>query len=176
MTALTIRLPNSVHLKIKELAERDNISVNQFIASAASEKMASFLTLDYLKAEAAKGNRSDFENFLNLVPNGPVQLGGLSWGGVACWLQSCFWKFTHAPTRQSAHLRRRVVGASVLPGPAQGHLAFHPVFPQYRTQPAPGFCRTKTGYQGPLNTATLLCVPGRGNWLTGSPSDPVVNA
>lgn len=75
MTALTIRLPNSVHLKIKELAERDNISVNQFIASAASEKMASFLTLDYLKAEAAKGNRSDFENFLNLVPNGPVQLG-----------------------------------------------------------------------------------------------------
>jgi HicB family len=29
MSALTIRLPNSVHQKIKELAERDQISVNQ---------------------------------------------------------------------------------------------------------------------------------------------------
>ena len=53
MTALTIRLPNSVHQKIKELAQRDDISVNQFIASAAAEKMASVMTLDYLKAEAA---------------------------------------------------------------------------------------------------------------------------
>jgi hypothetical protein len=42
-------LPNSVHQKIKELAERDDIS-NQFIASAAAEKMASVMTLDYLKS------------------------------------------------------------------------------------------------------------------------------
>ncbi|MEI8266247.1 MAG: YlcI/YnfO family protein [Betaproteobacteria bacterium] len=48
MTALTIRLPTSVHLKIKELAVRDGVSVNQFIASAVAEKMASVLTLDYL--------------------------------------------------------------------------------------------------------------------------------
>jgi predicted HicB family RNase H-like nuclease len=32
MTVLTIRLPDSVHQKIKELARRDRISVNQFIA------------------------------------------------------------------------------------------------------------------------------------------------
>ena len=37
MSALTIRLPNSVHQKIKELAARDEISVNQFIASTAAE-------------------------------------------------------------------------------------------------------------------------------------------
>ena len=67
MTALTVRLPNSVHQKIKELAERDNISVNQFIASAAAEKMASVLTLDHLKSEAAKGNRGDFDVLLGLV-------------------------------------------------------------------------------------------------------------
>jgi len=75
MTALTVRLPNSVHQKIRELAERDEISVNQFIASAVSEKMASVLTLDYLKAEAAKGQRSDFDYFLGLVPNAPVVAG-----------------------------------------------------------------------------------------------------
>jgi hypothetical protein len=54
MSALTVRLPNSV---------------NQFSASAVSEKMASVLTIDYLKAESAKGNRSDFDYFLSMVPN-----------------------------------------------------------------------------------------------------------
>jgi len=75
MTALTIRLPNSVHQKIKELAARDGVSVNQFIASAASEKMASVLTLDFLKSEAAKGKRSDFEHYLSMVPDTPAQVG-----------------------------------------------------------------------------------------------------
>lgn len=69
MTALTIRLPDSVHQKIKELAARDHISVNQFIASAASEKMASVMTLDYLRAEAAQGRREDFLAVLDAVPN-----------------------------------------------------------------------------------------------------------
>jgi len=75
MTALTIRLPNSVHQKIKELAARDGVSVNQFIASAASEKMASVLTLDFLKSEAIKGKRSDFEHYLSMVPDTPAQVG-----------------------------------------------------------------------------------------------------
>ena len=75
MAALTIRLPNSVHQKIKELAARDEVSVNQFIASAASEKMASVLTLDFLKSEATKGKRSDFEHYLSMVPDAPAQAG-----------------------------------------------------------------------------------------------------
>ena len=75
MSAITIRLPNSVHQKIKELAKRDEISVNQFIASAASEKMASVLTLDYLKTQAAMGQRGDFERYMAVVPNAPAQLG-----------------------------------------------------------------------------------------------------
>jgi len=75
MTALTVRLPNSVHQKIKELARRDDISVNQFIASAAAEKMASVLTLDYLKLEAAQGKRGDFEHYLGKAPDVRAQEG-----------------------------------------------------------------------------------------------------
>ena len=75
MTALTVRLANSVHQKIKELAARDDISVNQFIASAAAEKMASVMTLDYLRSEAGKGKRSDFEHYLGMVPDVPAQEG-----------------------------------------------------------------------------------------------------
>ena len=73
MTALTVRLSNSVHEKIKELAEREDISVNQFIASAAAEKMASVMTLDYLKSEGSRGERRDFERYLSLVSNAPAQ-------------------------------------------------------------------------------------------------------
>ena len=72
MTALTIRLPTSVHRKVKELALREEISLNQFIASAVAEKMASVLTLDYLKTEAAEGRRADFEQLLSMVPEVPV--------------------------------------------------------------------------------------------------------
>ena len=75
MTALTIRLPNSVQESIKQLARKDGISVNQFIASAAAEKMASFQTLDYLRREAALGKRENFEQFLRLVPDVPAQAG-----------------------------------------------------------------------------------------------------
>ena len=74
MTALTVRLPNSIHTKIRELAARDEISVNQFIASAAAEKLASMLTLDYLRQEAAKGRRQDFERYLNAVPDVPDEV------------------------------------------------------------------------------------------------------
>lgn len=71
MTALTVRLPNSVHAKIRELTARDEISVNRFIASAAAEKLAAMLTLDYLRQEAAHGNRQAFERYLNAVPDIP---------------------------------------------------------------------------------------------------------
>jgi predicted transcriptional regulator len=74
MTALTVRLPNSVHQKVRELAVRDDISVNQFIASAVAEKMASVLTLDFLKQEAAKGQRGDFERYLRAVPDTLAQV------------------------------------------------------------------------------------------------------
>ncbi|MBK5970402.1 MULTISPECIES: toxin-antitoxin system HicB family antitoxin [Thiorhodovibrio] len=78
MSALTVRLPNSVHQTIKELAARDEISVNQFIASAAAEKMAAVLTLDYLRTEAAKGRREDFLHLLDQVPDAPP-LAGDEW-------------------------------------------------------------------------------------------------
>jgi uncharacterized protein (DUF1778 family) len=68
MNALTIRLPDSIHKTIKKLAKREGCSVNQFLASAAAEKMSALLTLDYLRAEAAEGRREDFETFLAAVP------------------------------------------------------------------------------------------------------------
>jgi predicted transcriptional regulator len=74
MSALTIRIPESLHQNLKALAEREGVSANQFIASAVAEKMASVLTLNYLKSEAAQAKRGDFEAFLEAVPNVAVEL------------------------------------------------------------------------------------------------------
>lgn len=69
MTALTIRLPDSLHREIKQLAKAEGISLNQFLTLAAAEKMSALRTVDHLRAEAAKGSRADFEAFLTAVPD-----------------------------------------------------------------------------------------------------------
>ncbi len=69
MNALTVQFPDSLHRSIKELAAQEGYSVDQFLASAAAEKMAAIRTLDYLRAEAAQGKREDFEQFLAAVPH-----------------------------------------------------------------------------------------------------------
>lgn len=74
MSALTIRITESLDQNLKALAEREGVSANQFIASAVAEKMASVLTLNYLKSEAALAKRGDFEAFLEAMPNTPVEM------------------------------------------------------------------------------------------------------
>jgi hypothetical protein len=69
MSKLTVQLSDSLHRSIKLLAEKEGYSVDQFLASAAAEKMAALRTLDYLRNEAANGRREDFERFLGAVPD-----------------------------------------------------------------------------------------------------------
>jgi hypothetical protein len=68
MSTLTIQLPESLKKTIEELAAREGYSVSQFLASAAGEKLAVVMTMDYLRREAAAGRREDFEKYLAAVP------------------------------------------------------------------------------------------------------------
>jgi predicted HicB family RNase H-like nuclease len=47
--AMSVRLPKYLHREIKELAEEEGISMNQFIATAAAEKISSLKTVEYLE-------------------------------------------------------------------------------------------------------------------------------
>lgn len=67
MSTLSVRLPNSLHKQIKELAERDGISMNQLISSAVAEKTAALLTEEYLEQRASRGNRKKFLAVLRKV-------------------------------------------------------------------------------------------------------------
>ena len=75
MSTLTFDLPDSVKKNIEELAAREGFSVGQFLASAASEKLAVMVTMDYLRREASEGRREDFEKYLDRVPTAPPMPG-----------------------------------------------------------------------------------------------------
>ena len=69
MSTLTIQLPESLQKSIEALAAKEGYSVSQFLASAAGEKLAVVLTMDYLRREADAGRREDFEKYLAAAPN-----------------------------------------------------------------------------------------------------------
>ena len=71
MSSLTVQLPESLRKRIEALAAREGYSVSQFLASAAGEKLAVVLTMDYLRREADAGRREDFEKYLASVPDVP---------------------------------------------------------------------------------------------------------
>lgn len=67
MSTLSLRLPDSLHKKLKELARREGVSINQLISTAVAEKVSALMTLDYLEARAARGSRDKFEAVLAKV-------------------------------------------------------------------------------------------------------------
>jgi hypothetical protein len=69
MSTLTIQLPESLIKSIEALAAKEGYSVSQFLASAAGEKLAVVMTMDYLRREAGAGRREDFEKYLAAVPD-----------------------------------------------------------------------------------------------------------
>jgi predicted transcriptional regulator len=69
MGALSLRLPESLHKKLGEVAEREGVSINQFISSAVAEKMSALLTEEYLAARAKRGSRRKFEAVLARIPD-----------------------------------------------------------------------------------------------------------
>ena len=71
MSTLSLRLPESLHRKIRELAERDDISINQCIAMAVAEKTSALLTVDYLEDRGRRGSPALFDRVLARVPDVP---------------------------------------------------------------------------------------------------------
>lgn len=60
MSALSLRLPESLHKAAKTLAKKEQISINQLITLALAEKIAVLDTENYLNNRAKQGNRSKY--------------------------------------------------------------------------------------------------------------------
>jgi hypothetical protein len=69
MSTISVHLPDSLQKQLQALAERDGISIDQFIATAVAEKMAALLTEAYLEERATRGSRAKYKAALATVPD-----------------------------------------------------------------------------------------------------------
>jgi hypothetical protein len=67
MSTMSLRLPESLHRRAKELARQEGISINQLVATALAEKISALAAGEYLQNRAARGNRQKFDRALNKV-------------------------------------------------------------------------------------------------------------
>jgi uncharacterized protein (DUF1778 family) len=70
-----LRLPKSLKAGIEKLAKADGVSFNQFMVSAAAEKLSALQTADYFIARAAKGSLSRFDEIMSR-PGGEAPIPG----------------------------------------------------------------------------------------------------
>jgi hypothetical protein len=69
MGTLSLRLPESVHRHIREIADTEGVSVNQLVSCAITEKISAIMTEEYLKQRAKRADIKDMMALLNKVPD-----------------------------------------------------------------------------------------------------------
>ena len=69
MSTISLRLPDSLHARVRELALKENVSINQLITVALAEKLSALMTEEYLGKRAKRGNRKKFQRAMAKVAN-----------------------------------------------------------------------------------------------------------
>ena len=67
MSTISLRLPESLHRKVREVAQRENVSINQLISTALAEKLSALMTDEYLQERAKRGSEAKFRRALRKV-------------------------------------------------------------------------------------------------------------
>ena len=67
MSTLSLRLPVSLHNSARELAKKENISINQLITVALAEKIAVLGAEDYLEMRAKRASKEKFLKAMSKV-------------------------------------------------------------------------------------------------------------
>jgi len=69
MSAISLRLPESLHKAARDLARAENISINQLITLALAEKVSALAAEDFIQKRAARASKQKFKNALAKVPH-----------------------------------------------------------------------------------------------------------
>ena len=69
MSTMKVTLPQSLQSQIEVLAQKEGISVTEFITLAVAEKLATVATADYLAERAKRGNREKLLAVLAKAPD-----------------------------------------------------------------------------------------------------------
>ena len=69
MSKLVVELPDSLRQSIVDAAAAEGISIDQFLALAAEDRVYAQRELNFLQREGARGRREDVERYLSSVPD-----------------------------------------------------------------------------------------------------------
>lgn len=69
MSMMSLRIPKSMYGDLKEIAEAEGVSMNQFVTLAIAEKIASLNVLHYLQKRAERGSREKLLAVLAKAPD-----------------------------------------------------------------------------------------------------------
>ena len=67
MGTISLRLPESLHKKARDLAKKENTSINQLISSALAEKVSALTTEEYIEMRASRASKSKFTKAIKKV-------------------------------------------------------------------------------------------------------------
>ena len=67
MSTISLRLPESLHKKARDLAKKENTSINQLVSSALAEKVSALMTEEYLEERASRASKNKFVKALYKV-------------------------------------------------------------------------------------------------------------
>lgn len=74
MKTMSLRMPDYLKTAVNDVCQGENISLNQFIVNALSEKVSALQTVDIIEKKASKASKEDFLNALNQIPsNEPLE-------------------------------------------------------------------------------------------------------
>ncbi|MGA1621176.1 MAG: toxin-antitoxin system HicB family antitoxin [Synechocystis sp.] len=69
MSTIQVQIPDSLQKSLCDLANRDGISIDQFISTAIAEKLSALMTENYLIERSNRGSREKYEAILANVPD-----------------------------------------------------------------------------------------------------------
>lgn len=69
MSTISVRIPDSLHRRIKILSEKEHVSMNQLIALAVAEKVSVLEAEEYLADRASRADKKKFLSVLDKVPS-----------------------------------------------------------------------------------------------------------
>jgi hypothetical protein len=71
MSAVSLRLPESIHRRIRDLARQEGVSINHLITTALVEKLSALRAEEYLVARASRASPEKFDSVLAKIRDVP---------------------------------------------------------------------------------------------------------
>jgi hypothetical protein len=68
MSSITIKIPEYLRKQVEKLSTEEGVSIDQFFATAASEKLSVIKETDYIAQRAARASDEKFEAVLKHIP------------------------------------------------------------------------------------------------------------